>query len=1287
MKKQFLRKSGIALAGVLSFLFFTSSRPQGQNVPESSGPIYLNTAYSFEERAADLVSRFTLEEKQSLLGNEMAAVPRLGVKVYDTWSEALHGVMEGPVPSFGLEGPTSFSNGVAMGSTWDPELIQRIAQVISDEARAIDAVGRKALTYWSPVVEPVRDPRWGRTGETYGEDPFLVSHIAAGFVRGLMGDDPDYLKIVPTAKHYLANNSEFDRHTSSSNMDSRDLREFYLSPYKKLIEQDNLPSVMASYNAVNGVPTSASSYFLDSIARKTYGMKGYVTGDCGAVSDIYSGHFYAGSAEEAAALALIAGLDSDCGNIYQRYAIAALNEGLMSIDDIDRALVNVFTIRMRTGEFDPPGKNYYSLFPTNTVNAPRNREMARELAVKTPVLLKNETVAGTNGKALPLDAGSLRRIAVLGPHAEQVVLGPYSGRPEPENLVTPLEGIKRYIADRGLTAEVVSSSGANTSIRSNLFYVSEFEVTKINGESTKYDATKYADASPGVIVDATPGRNAQVRSIDNGSWTTYLNVDVVDIDSIGVNLSIPGEGGVIEVRVGTPDGNLIATLEAANAPGTRMRGFGASMRTVKANRLGFTAPQPLCFVYKAAESPEIDKEVIDLARSADVAVIFVGTDDRTASEGTDRISLLLPGNQQDLIKAVSAVNPRTIVVMQTLGAVEVEEFKNLQNVPGIVWVGYNGQFQGEAMARVLFGDVNPGGKLNATWYKSVQDLPVITDYTLRGDATKNGRTFWYFNKDVSYEFGYGLSYTTFAYSNFRISRNAITPNDKITVSVDVTNTGDRDGDEVVQIYMTTPDSPASLQRPIKRLKGFQRVTIPAGQTRTVEIDIDCADLWFWDMQADKISYDPGRYVFEIGSSSKDIRGTVSATMSGTLNAALKVVVAETGKTVMNVGETAQTRVSASMTDDTFYDVSRATVTYTSNHPNVASVDSRGVVTAKGSGVATITAHVTIGGKTVTGSFPVKVMPDLNAASITVNGKTVSGFNPAATQYSYLLKNASAAIPTVGVTTADPSIAAEVVQATGIPGTALITLTDYNSNDRKVYSVNFGLSSAGDEFNGAEVGGQWHWIRENRPNRSLTEKPGSLVITSQEGDIYGSRNDVKNILLQSANTDWTIDTKVVYSRMLFDSENAGIVAYQDDDNFVRFTHLGRSVGVSRFAGGGQQAQLPGSLELVVEAEGNQVLLVSTAISEPLKEENTIFLRLVKKGDRYTAYYSLDGRRFTEAGSVSATLKDIEAGLIVSNGHRPIPLPPIGRAVPAPLVPPADALKASFDYFKISNSGLK
>lgn len=1284
MKTKLLRKNLVALAVIGVITLLMAYKPVENKEPASKLPIYLNTAYSFEERAADLISRLTIEEKESLLGNNMAAIPRLGIKPMNVWSEALHGILGGANPSVGIEGPTSFPNSVALGSAWDPELMQREAAAIADEARAIHQTGTKGLTYWSPVVEPIRDPRWGRTGESFGEDPFLVSQIAAGFVRGMNGNDPYYLKSVPCAKHYFANNSEFDRHVSSSNMDSRDMREFYLSPYKKLIEQDNLPSIMSSYNAVNGVPTSASVYYLDSIARRTYGLNGYITGDCAAIEDIYTGHYYVKTAEEATAQGLKAGVDSDCGSIYQRYTISALKKGLISMAEIDRALLNIFTIRMRTGEFDPPSKVPFALYQPNMVNSPANKALAREIATKTPVLLKNNVVAGR--KALPLNPSSLKKIALLGPQSDEVELGPYSGRPDPKNMITPLAGIKKYIEEKKLPVEVVHSSGGNTASKSNLLYVAGFELRKTDGRVMKYDATKYAAASKGITVGSGMGSVEQVRTIDDGSWTSYNNIDLTNVDTIGINVNIPTEGGIIEVRVGSTDGNLVATLNANVASGAKAGGvYGAgSLMKVKVNKLGLNEPQTLYLVYKAPDNAPIGQETIDMAKSADVAIVFVGTDEKTATEEADRLTLLLPGNQVELIKAVAAVNPNTIVVMQTLGCVEVEEFKNLQNIPGIIWVGYNGQAQGDAIASILFGDVTPGGKLNSTWYKSVKDLPEITDYTLRGGNGKNGRTFWYFDKDVSYEFGFGLSYTTFEYSNFRISQSNITPNDKITISVDVKNTGSYDGDEVVQVYMKTPESAASLQRPAKRLKGFKRMTIPVGQTKTVDIEINCADLWFWDMENDRITYDHGKYIFEVGSSSKDIKGSLTAVMNGKFVPEVKTVVADCGTVVLRNGETAQTRVTAAMTDDRFFDITKANVVYTSNNPMVANVDEKGRIAAKGTGVATITALVTIDGKTKSGSFAVKIMPNLDPASITVNNKAVKGFTPATAQYSYLLPN-SAKAPVVNIVPVDPNIAVETAQAAGVPGTASLALVDHITNDKKEFTVNFGVKSINDEFNSSKPGNQWSWVRENSDKWSLSKKAGSLVITSDKGDITEKNNNAQNLLLQSANTDWTIETKITCSRKPTGfTQNAGIVAYQDDDNFVKLVYRAsfgrRSFGA---AGAGEQ---PGSVEMLIESAGDQKASVTISMDGIIKADNTLVLKLMKQGDRYTAFCSADGKKFETVGSANVVLKDIKAGMMVCDGVLPARMAAFGRA-PQQNTQPATPFEVAFDYFHITNNGLK
>lgn len=1277
MKTNLLRLGALFLCWFAIMAFMPASQ-------QASKPIYLNTAYSFKERAADLVSRMTLEEKISQIGNTMPPIPRLGINHYDVWGEALHGIM-GRNNNSGMTA-TSFPNSVAVGATWDPELIKREASVIADEARGFNHDLIFTLTYWSPVIEPARDPRWGRTAETFGEDPFLVTEIGKGFILGMMGDDPKYLKTVPCGKHFLANNTEFNRHTGSSDMDDRDMREYYLAPYRTLIRDYKLPSIMTAYNAVNGIPVSASRFLVDTIARKTYGLEGYVTGDCGAIDDIVRGHNFVKSLDEATALGLKSGVDSDCGGAYQSHAKAALEKGLITEGDIDKALVNIFTIRMRIGEFDPREIVPYAGIKPSVVNDPSHNDLAIEIATKTPVLLKNEVREKTGQKALPINLNNIKKIAVLGPQADKVELGDYSGPVEPHLSISHLKGIENYIKANNYTTEVVSRSSGNTDRKTDFFNMIGFSTVSNGKVLMEYDATKYDGSSPGLITSARFGQ-ASVRGIKDGDWTLYHGVDITNVDSIRFNMTVSGEGGTLEVRVSSATGNVLASevikpVQAAGPGGPR--GFGRSRTVpVKINTLGITGPQTLVLVYREAESPGTDQETLDMAASADLVLVFVGTDQTTGREESDRFAITLPGNQNELIKSVSAVNPNTIVVMQTMGMVEVEQFRHSRNIPGIIWTGYNGQAQGTAMARILFGDVNPGGKLNVTWHKSLNDLPDFNDYSLRGyDA--EGRTYWYFDKDVSYEFGFGLSYTTFGYSNFSISRNSITPNDKVTVKADVKNTGKVDGDEVVQIYVRTPDSPSSFERPIKRLKGFKRVTIPAGQIKTVSIDIDCKDLWFWDAENGRITFDQGKYVFEIGASSKDIKGSVEAVMNGAYKPVLTTVVVETDKVVLRPGDWVQSSVTASMSDDSFYDLARTKVVYKSNNPLVATVDNQGKVTAAGVGVALIIADVAVDGVIVSNSYPIKVMPDLTPASITVDGKSIKGFDKNIKAYSYLL-NSNSKTPVVKASAKGSGITVDVVQATTIPGTALIRIIDNITLETNTYYLNFDGPSQSDEFNNGKIGSQWEWIRENPANHSFTKKPGSLTITSEPGDISEGTNNARNLLLQSANNDWVIETKLTASRIPSQPENAGIIAFQDDQNFVKL--MFRAV-IKTSRGGNRTAPetQPGTIDLIMEENDITKSMGSFNLREEITGDNPIYLKLEKKGSQYTAFYSLDGQDFKILGTADILLKDIRAGLIVCDGIVTQNMKSTFYFNSDTTLPDSP-FDVSFDYFRIVNSGIK
>ena len=525
----------------------------------------------------------------------------------------------------------------------------------------------------------------------------------------MMGDDPVYLKTVPCGKHYFANNTEFNRHNSSSDMDDRDMREFYLAPYKALIEKDKLPGIMTCYNAVNGVPMSASKYLVDTIARKTYGLNGYITGDCGAIQDIFAGHFYATTGAEATAYGLKSGVDTDCGSIYQTSAIDAINAGLITEADIDLALVNMFTIRMRTGEFDPSASVPFTSIKPDVVNSPEHVALAVEIAKKTPVLLKNNIVEKTGKRPLPIDAGTVKRIAVIGPQADKVELGPYSGKTLDVNMVSPLSGIKNLLSAKGSSAEIVYNAGGNTVNMSNLFNIYAFEIVRKNRSVTKYDAAQFTASSKGITAIAGMTYIKSVKNIVDGDWTSYKNVNVSNIDSINLILTVPGDGGTIEFRSGSPSGTLLASYDAKGGEGMASA-FTPKTVSFKANQTGASGNRTLYLVYRAHEKTPISKETIEIAASADVAIVFVGTDNQTANEEADRLTLFLPGNQYELIKAVAGVNPNTIVVMQSHGMVEVEQFKNIPNIAGIIWTGFNGQAQGTAMASILFGDANPGGK-------------------------------------------------------------------------------------------------------------------------------------------------------------------------------------------------------------------------------------------------------------------------------------------------------------------------------------------------------------------------------------------------------------------------------------------------------------------------------------------------------------------------------------------------------------------------------------------------
>jgi len=893
--------------------------------PSGAAPIYLNTRYSFAERAADLVSHLTLPEKvQQLHTNSAPAIPRLGIQQYTYWSEAQHGVntLNADTNHGSVTGgvhATSFPTNFATTMSWDKSLTYDETTAISDEARgfldkslwgvAQNDIGPAksdygSLTYWAPTVNMDRDPRWGRTDEAFGEDPYLVSQMAGAFVDGYQGQTPTgqpttpYLKVASTAKHYALNNVENNRESGSSDTTDANIRNYYTPQFKRLIQDAHVSGLMTSYNAINGTPAPANTYTANELAQRTYGFNGYITSDCGAVYDIFNsgrhnwappgwttttagrsttwtntatGQQVSGDAG-GQAYALRAGTNLNCTGAQDtlQNIQEAINAGVLSEGVIDDALVHVFTIRMQTGEFDPASKVAYTKITKDQIQSPAHQALARTAADNSLVLLKNDHVAGTTAPLLPADPSKLNKVVIVGDLANKVTLGGYSGSPSLQ--VNAVQGI----------TSAVQAANPNASV-----------VFDACGTSTK--ATAPANCS------------AQTQS--------------------------------------------------------------------------------------------------DIA-SADLVVVFVGTDSNVAHEGYDRSTLAMPGNYDSLINQVNAIgNHKTAMVIQSDGPVKIDDVQG--NVPAIVFSGYNGESQGSALADVLFGKQNPSGHLDFTWYKDDSQLPAMQNYGLTPSETGGlGRTYQYFTGTPTYPFGYGLSYSSFTYSHVMANPKAVSADRSVNVHFDVTNTGTTPGATVGQVYAATPFSVPGVELPQKRLEGFQKTAVlQPGQTQTLSVPIKISDLALWDQQQQKSVVYDGPYQFQVGANSSDIVASPTVVVSGTMAPKVSSVTVQPDQVTFAPGQSldltaknpwikddttqasqhapADNIVEAVNNDGTFVDLAHAKVHYASSNPKVATVAGNGTVMAVAAGVTTISA--TVNG--VTGSTPMVVKQPftLSAANVAAPG--------------------------------------------------------------------------------------------------------------------------------------------------------------------------------------------------------------------------------------------------------------------------------------------------------------
>src|SRR3990172_4721363 len=762
------------------YLLFLNGKGNSKDSISSSVIVNVFKPNSYKERLSDLISLMTVDEKIKQLTNQTDSIPRLGIPDYNYWSEALHGLLE--------SGATSFPQGVALGSTWDPDLIHRIATVISDEARVVNLIRGKGLTYWSPTINIARDPRWGRNEESYSEDPYLLSRMGVAFVKGMQGDDPYYLKTVSTPKHFIANNEEERRHTGSSDVDMRSMWEYYLPAFKAAIVEGKAYSIMGAYNELNHVPCNANSFLMTDLLRRDWGFEGYVVSDCGAINDEIFGHHFFKTGAEAAARSVLAGCDLSCGAEYREYLQEALDEGFLEVKDLDRALERVLSARFRLGEFDPPEIVPYTSIPNDRLDCKEHRDLALEAAQKSIVLLKNNGI-------LPLKKDKMKSIAVIGPNAAVAQLGIYSGFPNIQ--VSPLEGIKDKAAALGIKVEYAKGcdigGGLLRPIESQYFTKVEGTRTGVKGEyfdNMKLSGTPVLTRIDSMI-DFSFGTNSPASGVPEDQFSIRWKGKIIPPDTIhhigtscddGSRLYLDGK---LLIDDWTEHGEKPIGAEVKLIPGKEYdiefeyfeNGLGACARlTWDLGQKDFS---------KAKE----------VAAKNDVVILVVGTSPGISQEELDRTEIELPQVQRDLIAEIASVNPNIIIVLVNGGPVALAGTED--KAEAIVEAWYSGELGGKAIADVLFGDVNPGGKLPETFYASTQQLPPMYDY----DIINHPRTYMYFEQPVLYPFGHGLSYTQFDYSNLKLTTDRITKDGEVDIQFTIKNTGKMKGDEVTQVYV------------------------------------------------------------------------------------------------------------------------------------------------------------------------------------------------------------------------------------------------------------------------------------------------------------------------------------------------------------------------------------------------------------------------------------------------------------------------------------------------------
>jgi beta-glucosidase len=1140
-----------------------------------------------------------------------------GIPAYGWWNEALHGINAqtyGAGNATTLTNTTSYPIDLSRGSSWDPALTYQVAQAESDEARELVPGNKLNLDFYSPTVNLGRDPRWGRNDESYGEDPLLEGTIAGQFVDGMEGKDSNgqlltdangYYKATTTLKHYAANNTEGSGNGDPIGRLNVDTHE----DERTLREYETMPFRKIIQSSQNGaIMSSYNSVNGDPASANVHLIDTLARETFG-----FEGYF-----------------TGDCD------AVNEVNPrhhwqptGFPHIATI----FETFAFTLGAGEDAECNAGYNGTGNYRGATAPGT----------TPGTMNAIGMQITTGTGLhtvnDLDTSATRLFT------NRMKLGEF----DPDSNVPWLN--QAIARDKSYGVFPWSSTTAPTETATRLAL-----------------ARKSADAGLVLLKNATitrkdssTGKLLPIAVPTTGNFKVLVLGGLANVVTLGGYSS--GQSGIGAANNVSPYAGIKSAIQAVN-PGAQVdfqRGFTGTS----------TAASSCCTT--------IDPTAVTAAKDYDYVVVFTGIDSGVAAEDLDRTTLTLPGQQGQLIAQVAAANPNTIGVMQG-DPFDVSSFE--PTTPALVWSSYNGQRQGEGLADVLLGTYNPSGRLPETFYQSTSQLPPTSDYNIRPTATTAGRTYMYFNGPVTYPFGYGLSYTTFDFSNLQVSNTTPTADDTVQVSVDVTNTGSRDGNEIVELYVNTPDAAASLQRPLKRLEGFQKVLLAAGEKKTVTLPIKIADLAFYNEADGRFEVDQGAYGIQISTSSadSDIQKQARITVNTALTQKPSVVTARprvmttdnargiSQRVMFPEGVEIDPGVTVAMNDDTLVGwiapgqskpfPAGMTVTYSSDHPDVVSV-AAGKIRTVSNGAATVTATATYNGKSASEKFVVRVLSDLS--DLKLDGVTVRGFLPDVFAYNVIVP---AGTPVPQVTASALTGVVNVTQASAVPGTARITSTG-PEGIVATYTVNFSRAASGDEFDSAMLDPKWTVVR---PDANLTMGLGSLTITPEAGQLT-TNNAVtaKNLVLQPAFGNFTETTKVTFNQKPnAATQQAGLLVYADDDNYLKFDIEATSATNLQF-----NTSMEDSFQTdPVNSAGpipvnNNLNSVSANAIWPAN--NTVWLRISRKGDVYTTSYSLDGTTWTTAYSQGATINNPKVGVYSYSAAAA-----------------AGALTSSFDFFHVETA---